>query len=86
MAMGTTAEDGHFAVIKENHLARMGQHGRDIRGDKIFSVPLADDQRRAGLRGNELIGMRLADHCNGKSATQLVERLPDGSFKFLLSQ
>ena len=46
--------DGHFAIVEEHDVARVAQDRRHVRGDKVFAVADADDDRRAVADGDEL--------------------------------
>ena len=46
--------DRHFAVVEEHDIAGVAQDRRHVRGDKVFAVANADDNRRAVADGDEL--------------------------------
>ncbi len=75
-AMRRRREDHHFAVLEEDHLAGVGEHGRDVGGDEILTVPLADHQRRALLGGNQLVRFVGAEDRHGIGTAHLAQGLP----------
>ncbi len=74
-------KDHHFPVFEENHLAGVGQHGRDIGSHKIFPLSLADNQRRTEFGGNQLVRLGSTDNGDRVGAFDFPEGQTYGPFK-----
>ena len=46
-------QDRHLAVIEEDRLARVGEEGRNVRGEEVLPLPQADDEGGGGLRRDD---------------------------------
>ena len=50
-------EDRHVAVGQEEHVAGVAEDRGHVGGDEIFAFAEADDDGRAGARGDDLVGV-----------------------------
>ncbi len=73
--------DDQLSLFEKNHLPCVGKHGRNVRGDKKFSLTLTDHQRRAELGSDHLIRLTLAENSHCVGTTHLAQSLTHGCFK-----
>ena len=74
-------EDGHVAVGEEIDIARVVQDAGNVGGDEVFALAHADDDRRAGARGDDLVGLGGGEDAEGKGARQPLDGAAHGSFQ-----
>ena len=71
-------DDGVFAILEIDDVARVGEERRDVGGDDVFVFAEADDERRALLGGDDRARLVAVDHHQRVVAFELLERLADG--------
>jgi|GEM_PF-4369728 len=74
-------EDRHLAIFEKDHLASVGKHRRNIGGNEIFPLPLADNQRRTELGGDHFVRLRGAENRHRVGSLNLAESQTYGSFE-----
>ena len=60
------------------------QNGGHVGGHEVFVVAEADDHRRAGARGHDLVRIGAREHGQREDAGQLLDRVADGLFEIAL--
>ena len=48
-------QNRHVAIGKKEHVARVAENGGHVGGDEVLAVAQADDDRRPGARGDNLV-------------------------------
>ena len=59
-AVGRDRDD--LAVVRELHAARLGEEGREVRGEEVLAVAEADDHRRLVADADEVVRVIVVDH------------------------
>jgi hypothetical protein len=68
-----------FAVLQEDHVAGVGQKGRDVRAQEVFARAHAHHQRAGHAGGPEGAGVVGAHHHDGVGSLHQGKRLGDGA-------
>ncbi len=74
-------KDHQLAIFEENHLLGVRQHGRNVGGDEVFALPLADHQGRPLFGGDQFIRFLVTEDCHGIGAAHFAKRQAHGGFK-----
>ena len=74
-------QDGHVAVGQKIHVARVVQNARDIGRDKRLALAHADDHRRPGARGDNLVRLGRRQNPQRERAGQPLHRHAHGLFQ-----
>ncbi len=74
-------EDGHVAIGEEVDVAGVMQNAGDIRGDEVFAVAYADDDRRPGAGGDDFVGLGGGENAESEGTGEALDGAADGIFK-----
>ena len=66
-------QDGQFPFFQIDDLIRMVQKGQDVRGDKNFSLPQADDQGALPAYRHHPLGMPLLQNHQSEGSPDLLQ-------------
>ncbi len=75
------SEDGHVAVGEEVDIARVMENAGHVGRDKRFAFAYADNDRRPGARGNDLVGLGSREDAKGKRTAQALHGKAQGRFE-----
>ena len=68
----------NFIVVQVNRLARVGDDGRDVAGEKVLTLSDAEHQRTPPPRADDHPGHVRMNHRDAIGADHLAQRLADG--------
>ena len=74
-------EDGHVAVGEEVDVAGVVEDAGDVGGDEVFAFADADDDGRAGARGDDLVGLGGGEDAESEGAGEALDGAADGVFE-----
>ncbi len=74
-------EDGHVAVGEEVNVARVVEDAGDVRGDEVLAFANTDDDRGAGARGDDLVGLGRGKDAECKCACEALDGPANGIFE-----
>ena len=74
-------EDGHVAVGEEVDVAGVVEDAGNVGGDEVLAFADADDDGRAGARGDDLVGLGGGEDAEREGAGEALDGAADGIFE-----
>ena len=79
-------QDGDLSVLEEDHVARVREDRRDVRGDEVLAFAEPDHDRRAIAHGDDGAGIGRGDDDQREQAAQPLQRSRHGGVQAVLGQ
>ena len=74
-------EDGHVAVGEEIDVARVVENAGNVGGDEVLAFANADDDGRAGARGDDLVGLGRGENAECEGSGEALDGAADSIFE-----
>ena len=74
-------EDGHVAIGEEVNVAGVVENAGDVGGDEVLAFTHADDDGRAGARGDDLVWLGGGEDAESEGPGEALDGSSDGIFK-----